>query len=93
MYFHLIPARKIGKTASMCLIDEQIEKLKWLEDNFDSYQGKAPTKEAIDAILRLQAVPRNDGGIGIVWRTEQAEIEIDFGRDGSALSVSMEVLE
>lgn len=53
-----------------------------LTDGWDSYEGKAPTEAALKVVRGLNAVPRSDGGIQLVWHANGWEIEVDFEPDG-----------
>lgn len=64
-----------------------------LESNWDSYGGRSLQKPALRTCLRLmfeahsvclepRLYPMKDGGVGMVWRAGESELEIQIAADG-----------
>jgi hypothetical protein len=77
--------------------EEQLEKLRRLEENWDSYHGQPITEEALrvaemyfDFFVSIktepQLIPTSDGGVSIEWAQEGAVFWIE--PEGSIISVS-----
>jgi hypothetical protein len=69
----------------------EVEQLDSLTDGWDSYEGRAITKEAMTAATRAlialrdhapSIVPTAQGGVQLEWHVARVDMEIEFGPDG-----------
>jgi hypothetical protein len=68
-------------------LDEQIAKLRQLEDDWDGYGGSRIEEAALLAVSRMNLVPTTAGGVQIELHGSGRTVEVTLGPDGLVESV------
>ena len=61
----------------------KLEELAMLKDGWDSYDGKAPTAEAMKTVSYFTTVPLSNGGLQVEVHAGGADVEIEIDPDGN----------